>query len=292
MLGEDVEDQRGAVDDLDLDDLLELAQLARASARRRRSRCRRRRPRRCRAAPWPCPSRCRWPGRAGRGAGSAPSSTCEPAVSASRASSASEFSASASVPVGPDPDEHDPLEAQLPVLDLGDVCEFGRQAGDAAQRLPLLELVVAGAVGSARSGRRRNSVIVASMRDTPRRSRFSAPTRHRAIRGRRASPSSTSISATQHGRAGQLDRRRPGCQLTPQRAARHVDPPRRRRRPPMPSAVRGGHDRRADAGAAGAGLADAALVHPHPQVPRRRRRTTNSTFCPSGSGGSTTRRRA
>ena len=36
VLGEDVEDQRGAVDDLDLDDVLELAQLARASARRRR----------------------------------------------------------------------------------------------------------------------------------------------------------------------------------------------------------------------------------------------------------------
>ena len=36
VLGEDVEDQRGPVDDLDLDDVLELAQLAGASARRRR----------------------------------------------------------------------------------------------------------------------------------------------------------------------------------------------------------------------------------------------------------------
>jgi hypothetical protein len=42
VLGEDVEDQRGAVDDLDLDDVLERTQLARARARRRRSRCRRR----------------------------------------------------------------------------------------------------------------------------------------------------------------------------------------------------------------------------------------------------------
>ena len=47
--------------------------------------------------------------------------------------------------VGPHADEHDALEAQLPVLDLGDVGELGGQAGDAAQRLALLEVVVAGA---------------------------------------------------------------------------------------------------------------------------------------------------
>ena len=35
----------------------------------------------------------------------------------------------------PNPDEHDPLEAQLAVFDLGDVGELGGQAGYAAQRL-------------------------------------------------------------------------------------------------------------------------------------------------------------
>ena len=45
--------------------------------------------------------------------------------------------------VGPDPDEHDPLEPELPVLDLADVLELGRQAGDPPQGVPLLELVVA-----------------------------------------------------------------------------------------------------------------------------------------------------
>ncbi len=34
---------------------------------------------------------------------------------------------------GPDTDEHDALQAQLPVLDLGDVFEFGGEAGHAAQ---------------------------------------------------------------------------------------------------------------------------------------------------------------
>ena len=44
--------------------------------------------------------------------------------------------------LGPDADEHDLLEAQLPVLDLGDVLELGREAGDAAERVALLELEV------------------------------------------------------------------------------------------------------------------------------------------------------
>ena len=39
---------------------------------------------------------------------------------------------------GPHPDEHHTLEAQLPVLDLGDVLELGGQTGNAAQRGPLL----------------------------------------------------------------------------------------------------------------------------------------------------------
>src|SRR5205085_12129087 len=37
-------------------------------------------------------------------------------------------------------DEYDALEAQLAVLDLGDVLEVGADAGDAAERLALLEV--------------------------------------------------------------------------------------------------------------------------------------------------------
>ena len=41
--------------------------------------------------------------------------------------------------VGPYADQHHPLEAQLAVLDLGDVGEFGGQPGDAAQRCAVIE---------------------------------------------------------------------------------------------------------------------------------------------------------
>ena len=41
--------------------------------------------------------------------------------------------------VGPHADQHHPLEAQLAVLDLGDVGEFGGQPGDAAQRGAVVE---------------------------------------------------------------------------------------------------------------------------------------------------------
>ena len=71
VLGEDVEDQRGAVDDLDLDDLLQLLQLAGGQLAVADHRVGALGLRRCRAAPWPCPSRCRWRRRACRGAGSA-----------------------------------------------------------------------------------------------------------------------------------------------------------------------------------------------------------------------------
>ena len=45
--------------------------------------------------------------------------------------------------LGPDADEHDALEAQLPVLDLGDVGELGGQTPDAAQRAAILEVELA-----------------------------------------------------------------------------------------------------------------------------------------------------
>ena len=41
--------------------------------------------------------------------------------------------------LGPHPDQHHSLQAQLPVLDLGDVGEFGGQSGDAAQRGAVFE---------------------------------------------------------------------------------------------------------------------------------------------------------
>ena len=47
MLGEDVEDQGGAVDDLDLDDVLELTELSRESTHHHKSLCRRRSTPRC-----------------------------------------------------------------------------------------------------------------------------------------------------------------------------------------------------------------------------------------------------
>ena len=48
--------------------------------------------------------------------------------------------------LGPDADQHDPLEAQLAVLDLGDVGELGGQTGDAAQRVALGEFEIASGV--------------------------------------------------------------------------------------------------------------------------------------------------
>ena len=98
VLGEDVQDQRGAVDHLDLEPLLQVAQLA---------------GRELAVADdgvgagghddvgelaAPCRSRCRSPGPGWSRRWTSASSTAEPAVSASRASSASEASASAAVP--------------------------------------------------------------------------------------------------------------------------------------------------------------------------------------------------
>ena len=44
---------------------------------------------------------------------------------------------------GPDADQHDLLELQLAVLDLGDVAQFGGEPGDASERGPVGEVVVA-----------------------------------------------------------------------------------------------------------------------------------------------------
>ena len=76
VLGEDVQDQRGPVDHLDLDLVLQVAQLRRARARRRRSPCRRRWRPRPRAARRPCRGRCRSPGPGRWRRWIRPSSTC------------------------------------------------------------------------------------------------------------------------------------------------------------------------------------------------------------------------
>ena len=55
--------------------------------------------------------------------------------------------------LGPDADEDHPLQPQLAVFDLGDVGELGGEARDPSQRLPLRELQLAG--GGRRARRRR-----------------------------------------------------------------------------------------------------------------------------------------
>ena len=118
VLGEDVEDQRGPVDHLDLDPVLQVAQLAgrqlavadhgvgAAAAA----------PPRAASSTLPLPTYVAGSGRCRRC--SSASSTCDPAVSASSLSSASEFSASVGLAPGPHADQHHPLEPQLAVLDL------------------------------------------------------------------------------------------------------------------------------------------------------------------------------
>ena len=73
-------------------------------------------------------------------------------------------------------DEDDVLEAQLPVLDLGDVLELGRQPGDAAQRGALLAVpLLAVRVGAGDRG-----LVLQRLGRRRRRARPSAPPRARA----------------------------------------------------------------------------------------------------------------
>ena len=228
------------------------------------------------------------------------SSTSEPAVSASAASSAIEFSASLDGAVGPDADEHDPLEPQLAVLDLGDVLEFGREPGDPAQGLAVdaVELVAVvverrrrarrGAVrlssvpGSHESGRRherdscarpRTSPVVEHVRTARQVADAGLGVRGEEARGagrprRRAPPGRTARPARRRGAgpaAGHRGRRR-----STRRSRRRRRPAAPRRRPrrthPVP------HER----------------VSPEPRswtriaTWRGPRSTTNSTLTPSG----------
>jgi len=76
-----------------------------------------------------------------------PSSTSEPAVLGERGQFGEAGVGVGGAAVGPHADQHHPLEAQLPVLDLGDVGEFGGQPGDAAQRSAVVERKFARAGG-------------------------------------------------------------------------------------------------------------------------------------------------
>jgi hypothetical protein len=78
---------------------------------------------------------------------STPASTVEPAVSASAASSRMRVLRVLGTALGPDASEHDPLEPQLAVLDLGDVLQFGGQASDASQGRALLAVELVAVVG-------------------------------------------------------------------------------------------------------------------------------------------------
>ena len=65
----------------------------------------------------------------------------------------------------PHSDEDDPLEAQLPVLDLGDVCEFGGQPGHPPQRLAIGKLVAAGGVRRSLRARGEKCCVIVIHRD-------------------------------------------------------------------------------------------------------------------------------
>ena len=139
VLGEDVEDEPGAIDDLHLDHLLQVTQLAGAElsvaddgvgaagddevpqlARLARADVRRGiRP----VAPLDDAVEHQRPGRLRQG-GQLPEAALRLVGRA--------FS--------PDTHEHDLLEADLAVLDLSDVLELGGQAHDTSQRLPILEV--------------------------------------------------------------------------------------------------------------------------------------------------------
>ena len=141
VLGEDVEDQRGAVDDLDLDPVLEVAQLAGRELAVADDGVGAGGLRRSRAAPRPCRGRCRSPGRASGGAGRSASSTSEPAVSASSASSAIEFSASSTVPSVQTPTRTTRSSRSWRYSTSVMSSSSVRRPGDAAQGVPLGELL-------------------------------------------------------------------------------------------------------------------------------------------------------
>ena len=141
MLRKDVEDQRGAVDDLDLDDVLELTQLTGSQLA---------------VADHRVGAVCRddiaqllglaGPDVGGRvGTVTALDQPFED-VRAGRLGQPGQLAEGVlRLDKGagrPDADEYHPFQAELPVLDLADVREFGGEAGDPAQRIAFLEVEV------------------------------------------------------------------------------------------------------------------------------------------------------
>ncbi len=151
MLGEDVEDQRGPVDDLDLDDVLQRAALGGREVAVDHDGVR--------------PGRAHELGELGGLAGAevgarvrVPAALEQPVEhdGPGRLGERGELAQGDLGVLGgalaPDADEDDALEAQLPVLDLGDVLELGGQPGDTAQRRALLEVELVAVVGGVAGG--------------------------------------------------------------------------------------------------------------------------------------------
>ncbi len=140
VLGENVQDQRGPVDDLDLDDVLQLAQLAGSQftvadngvgADGGND-----------LAQFPCLAGTDVRGRVG---GVASLDECVQDDRAGRVRKGRELGHGGRDvrcgPGGPHADEDDPFQPELPVLDLGDVIQFGCQTRYPAQGRPVGEIV-------------------------------------------------------------------------------------------------------------------------------------------------------
>jgi hypothetical protein len=139
VLGEDVEDQCRAVDDLDLHDLFELAQLTRRQLAVADDRVGALRDHD--VAQVPGLARADVGCRVGTVAAlDQPLEHLGAGGLGQRSELGEGVLRIRGRSLGPDTDEHDPLEAQLAVFDLGDVLQLGRQAGDAPQTLPGLEV--------------------------------------------------------------------------------------------------------------------------------------------------------
>jgi hypothetical protein len=139
VLGEDVQDQRGPVHDLDLDHLFEVGQLGRGELAVADHRVR--------AGLHDDVAQLLGLAGADVGGGVGPVPALDQRVQDHRARGLGQGGQLAQGCLGvrggarrPDAHQDHALEAQLPVLDLGDVLEFGGQAGDPAKRLPLGEV--------------------------------------------------------------------------------------------------------------------------------------------------------
>ncbi len=139
VLGEDVQDQRGAVDHLDLDHALKAAQLARAELAVADHRVR--------AGRGHDPGQLVRLARAHVGGGVDPAPALDQAVEHHGARGLGEPAElrqgvlrAGQRALGPYADQHDALEAQGTVLDLGDVGELGGEPRHAAQRVPVFQV--------------------------------------------------------------------------------------------------------------------------------------------------------